>query len=234
MRGAEETIADLGDFFHFAMWIEAGLEKLAAAEATPRLVASVAPLEYEGASDAGADPLGRMREEAFRRLVSAAFLADLASYPAPVDRVELCRLLHVMHVFPRGFRVWIGELDDGSRLPVGYSGWYPVAETSFELLERTPERLQDRAVVPLPAVTPGGGFLYVFNYSVIPQLRGTSASGRLVKSLAADVAGTAWRGLAAITVSPEGARVAGRFGMRKTGALFVGGCQEDVYTIRRD
>ena len=39
-------------------------------------------------------------------------------------------------------------------------------------------------------------------------------------------------GMAAITVSGDGERVAGRFGMRRTGTIVVEGCEEGVFTRR--
>ena len=68
--------------------------------------------------------------------------------------------------------------------------------------------------VPLPAVGPTGSFLYLFNFSVIPQLRGTSAARRLVHAYASDVHAEEPRGLAAITVASE--RAAARSSGRST------------------
>lgn len=191
---------------------------------------SIAPLTHDAPRPEG--PLGRHGDPRFRAFALATFLADLACYPEPVDQVDLARLLYVMDVFPRGFRLWGAETPALGWVPVGYSGWYPIAPVTFELLEQRAASLRDRMVAPLPAVEPGGSFLYVFNFSVVPALRGTPTAGRLVRGLAEDLSATPHRGLAAITVSPEGARVVERFGMRRTGTLIVDGCEEAVLTCR--
>ena len=85
-------------------------------------------------------------------------------------------------------------------------------------------------IATLPAVEEGGSFLYVFNYSVVPALRGTAMAARLLKALADDIARTPHRGLAALTVSPEGERVAARFGM--TARARAEGAHDAVFTCR--
>jgi hypothetical protein len=210
-------------------WIEAGLAALGGLRPSAELLRSVAAHEAPVGPPSGR--LGRHGDASFRRFVAAAFLADLASYPAPVDQVDFARLLYVMHVFPRGFRVWSAEVPGFGRLPVGYTAWVPIAETSFERLEKQASTLRDRMVVPLPEVEEGG-YLYLFNFSIVPALRGTEAARRLVKRYAEDVGAQGARGLAAITVSEDGMRVVGRFGLRRSGSLVIDGAEEFVYTRR--
>ncbi len=183
--------------------------------------ASVAAHEAPPAEDPG-----------WAAFVAALYLADVASYPRPVNQVDLAHLHHVVRVFPRGFRLWSAEIPGAGRLPVGYSGWYPIAAATFARLEHEAASMRDRAVPPLAAVEPGGGFVYLFNYSVVPQLRGTSAARRLMQAYAGDVDAVGACGMAAITVSGDGERVAGRFGMRRTGTIVVEGCEEGVFTRR--
>lgn len=221
-----------GDWSAAAGWLDAGLAALRALAPSGALAACVEPVVFEEEEKESGGALGRYGQRRWRSFVLGTFLADLACYPAEVDQVGFERLAYVMHVFPRGFRLWGCEVDGAGWLPVGYSGWYPIAATSFELLEQRAESLRDRMVVPLPEIESGGSFVYVFNFSIVPQLRGTEASKRLVRALAGDIAAAKPRGLAAITVSPEGQRVVERFGMRRTGTVKVGGCEEHVFTSR--
>ncbi len=137
----------------------------------------------------------------------------------------------MVHAFPRGFRVWSAEVPGAGRLPVGYTGWYPVSEATFGSLERDAASRHDRMVVPLAEGERRGSFLYLFNFSVVPQLKGTSAARGLVQAYARDLDAEEPLGLAAITVSADGERVATRFGMTRTGT--VGGAgDERVFTAR--
>lgn len=170
--------------------------------------------------------------EALDGFARAVYLADLACYPAAGDQVDWPRLLRVMRAFPRGFRVWGGEAPGLGWVPVGYTGWYPIAEATFAALEGAEAWLGERDVPALSEVGEEGCFVYVFNFSIVPALRGSSASRRLLGGLSEDVAGVLVRGMGAITVSPEGARVVERFGMRRCGTLRVGGCEEGVFVRR--
>lgn len=223
--GTRDAILEIpADWSGATGWLDAGLAALASGVPSAAAVEAVVHDEEERGV------LGRYGQRRWRSFVLGTFLADLACYPAPVDQVGFERLAYVMHVFPRGFRLWGGEVPGAGWLPVGYTGWYPIAASSFEVLENA--SLRDRMVVPLPAIEPGGSFVYVFNFSIVPQLRGTVASKRLVRALAEDIAAAKARGLAAITVSAEGARVVERFGMKRTGTIEVGGSEEAVYTSR--
>jgi hypothetical protein len=224
------AVPGAGDAPAVEAWLDARRAFLRDLRPSDAGAASVEPLTHTAAAPPG--PLGRHADPRWRAFVLGTFLADLASYPEPVDQVDLARLLYLMHVFPRGFRLWGAEAPDLGWVPVGYSGWYPIAETSFARLAQPVPSLRDRLVPALPEVAPGGSFLHVFNFSVVRALRGTVASKRLVRALAADLAGERALGLSAITVSPEGARVCARFGMERTGSLVVDGCEEGVFTRR--
>jgi hypothetical protein len=158
-------------------------------------------------------PLGRCGEPRFRALVGATFAADLACYAVPGEQVSFDRLLDAMRAFPRGFRLWGARIAGAAWLPLGYTGVVPIAAETFARLERGEASLAGAPIAALAAVEPGGSFLYLFNYSVVPRLRGTPMAARVVKALADDVARLPHRGLAALTVSRDGERVALRFGM---------------------
>lgn len=152
------------------------------------------------------------------RLLPALLLCDWACYPRPQDRVEPGRLREVVEAFPAGFRAYFARFaaaGDPGWLPVGYSGWFPIAEETFRLFRAGSPRLADRRRIrPLSSLSPQGDFLYLFNYSVLPALRGTACARRLLGELGIEIGRTAIRGLCAITVSEDGARVARRFGMQ--------------------
>jgi len=207
-------------------WVEARQDTLhtldpgAAAQAAcvPRLVTGPRPL-----AGWAVDPQWRAQR-------AAVLLADWAAYPAAVDRVSLERLTRVLDAFPRGVRTWWLDSAELGPVPVGYSAWYPIAPEVFERLSLRPESISERGEV-MPAGEPSAArALYLFNYSVIPALRGGPVAGQLVRALAADVAGVPHAGLCAITVSEDGARVATRFGMTRKGACVVEGVEEQVYS----
>jgi len=137
-----------------------------------------------------------------------------------------------MRTFPRGFRLWGARIAGGEWLPLGYTGLIPIAAETFERLERGTASLAGPAIAALPAVEPGGSFLYLFNFSVVPRLRGTAMAARVVKGLASDVARTPHRGLAALTVSREGERVVERFGMEARGRSDGTARHETAFTCR--
>jgi hypothetical protein len=227
-----EGVPDLGDVAAATAWFEAKQAILRSLEPSPEIEASCRSVAVNDLVGAPSPPFGRYGDAAWRKLVLATLLVDWSCYPAPVDRVGIERLFQVMHVFPAGFRVWWVNDPGSGWLPVGYTGWYPIAELTFETLDARTSALFDRNVPALPAIDPGGSFLYLFNYSVLESLRRTSCSRRLLRALADDLAAVPLRGLAAIAVSEEGIRVAERFGMRRSGTLVLDGAPEHVYTRR--
>lgn len=182
----------------------------------------------------------------WRRFVLAVFLADAVSYPRSEDQVSFERLAFVMHRFPQGFKVWWSPFSDSAGQevwwPVGYTGWYPMLESVFNTFEKNPESLVDRTVIPCPR-TEGDRtksqfapaeklFLYLFNYSVAPAFKKTQLSKRLMKDYSTLIHSKNAQGLACITVSDDGARIANRFGMLHSGNFKSGTTLEGVYTKR--
>jgi len=129
--------------------------------------------------------------------------ADEACYTAPADRADFERLQAAITAFPAGFRLYLS----GGK-PVGYTGWYPVARDIF------------------------GDYLYLFNYSIIARLHKTAESRAMMQEFARTVRSTSHRGLVAVTVSPDGVRVAEKFGMTYRGDMNHDGVAESVYTLR--
>lgn len=211
-------------------WLDDGL----------REIASLIP-QAEGASEFRvittpdgplAGCFGRYADAAWRRAVLAAFFADLASYRVPVDQVNFDRLAFVMHAFPSGFRTYWARVGGSRWWPVGYTGWYPMLPSVFSQFEQRPGELENRMVVPAVVGAEAAPFVYVFNYSVALPFKGTALSKTLVKNLAADVAQARPQGLACIAVSPDGCRIAERFGMRRTGTFVLDGSSEFVFAAR--
>lgn len=225
IRGADE-LASFSDWDALPAQIAGVVERARSVRPSEALAAAFTAIEDAGEAKLG--PLGRCGDARFRALVGAMFVADLASYLEPGDQVIFDRLLDAMRIYPRGFRLWGASLDGAGWLPLGYTGVIPIATATFERFERGEASLAGPATVALPAVEPGGSFLYLFNYSVVPSLRGTAMAARVIKALAEDVRRTPHRGLAALTVSRDGERVAERFGMAARGR----GAHEAVFTSR--
>ena len=167
--------------------------------------------------------------EKWRKLVLAIYFADIVSYPHITDQVAFERLLFVMHAFPQGFRTWWAKLSEEVWLPVGYSGWYPMLQTAFELFKTNPEKIKDRTVVPHVSSQNQNPYLYFFNFSVAPPFKKTFLSKALMKNFVQDICSQTAAGLACITVSEDGERVARCFGMSKSGDFILSGQSEGVY-----
>ena len=225
----KDELASFSDWDALSARLASVVEQAREVAPTRAIEASFRAIEDAGESAPG--PLGRYADARFRGLVGATFVADLACYAAPGDQVSFERLLDAMRAFPRGFRVWGAAIEGAGWLPLGYTGVIPIAAATFERFERGEASLAGPAIRALSAVEPGGSFLYLFNFSVVPGLRGTPMAARVLEALADDVRGTPHRGLAALTVSRDGERVVERFGMeprRRAGA----GAHETVYTSR--
>ena len=188
------------------------------------------PLEWRTIEQKPVYPFGLYASENWRKLVLAAFFADLISYPQLFSQVNFDRLLFVMHAFPQGFRTWWIKFPNGVWWPAGYSGWYPMGESTYECFAKHPEKLVDRMIVPHTYSAEQKPYLYLFNYSAIPALKKSSFAKALIKEYVQDISQQNARGLACITVSADGARIAKRFGMSCAGYLELGGCLEGVYT----
>ena len=170
---------------------------------------------------------GLYTSEAWRKFVYGVFLADLICYPKPVDQVRFDQLTGAMIKFPQGFRIWWGKLGK-NWVPCGYSAWIPMQYSLFNTFMNRPEELEDRTVPP-GKFDPKRPIFYLFNYSVAPQFKKTTFAKVLLQSLSKDLGRQKPWGLAAITVSDDGSRVAQRFGMKKTGNLVLKGSTESVY-----
>ena len=218
---AADELADFSDWDVLPRRIAGMVEQARGAAITEDIAATFTAIAGEDEPTGAPGLMGRYGDARWRGIVGATFVADLACYAEPSDQVRFDRLVDVMRAFPSGFRLWGARLSGAGSawVPLGYTGVHPIAEATFARIEAGAVSLAGPAITSLPAVEEGGSFLYLFNYSVVPGLRGTSMAARLVKALAEDVARTPHRGLAALTVSHEGRRVAERFGMTARGGI---------------
>jgi hypothetical protein len=221
-----DDVLDFKDFDDVTPWLDQRLALLRRAMPAEllhsRLISVTAPVSAPS-------PLGPYSSPQWRKFSLAAFVSDWACYEQPADRADFPRLLSVIAAFPAGFRVWMCRLGPAF-VPVGYAGWYPISRTVFDLLETKPQTITHRGVmVPLRTVDAAQNYIYLFNYSIIPQLRRTAHSKTLLATLAQDLSSVPVAGAAAVTVSPDGARVAERFGLTRTGAMLFENEPEDVY-----
>ncbi len=165
--------------------------------------------------------------------IRLAVEADWACYTTEADRAEYDRMKRVITAFPQGFRVYLQTDAAGRDVPVGYTGWYPLPRAVFDRLHDAPQTLTHRGdAAPLTSLSPDGDYLYLFNYSIIPALQKTESSRAMLQTFARAVCATPHRGMAAVTVSPDGARVAERFGLRLRGVMTHDGEPENVYAFR--
>lgn len=231
MSDAENTLAsipDPGRWDEYYQWFE-DLERAAR---TLTGDASDSLTSVSGSDLAlPTNPVGSFGLERYRRFLGAILAADWLTYEAPDDRADFPRLSFVTSRFPIGFRAWFAT-QEGRTIPVGYSGWYPIDAPTFSRLEHNDPPWEDRAVVPLTA-TSKQNFLYLFNYSILPAFRRGNGSRRLLGALADEIASIDVAGIAAITVSDDGCRVASRFGMTFKKFITVGTSPEQIWTMRR-
>lgn len=229
MTPLSNTLLNLIPDYHdadAATWIQTSLKKSKAI--TPEMAkdAEVTSLQWENIFQRPDSPFGLHASINWRKFVLATYVADLASYEKPVDQVDFNRLLYVMNAAPGGFRVWWIKPKGQEWIPAGYTGWYPMLSTMYNVFKCAPETLVDRTVVP----TKDSKLLYLFNFSVAEQLKKTALSRALMTQFAQDIERQKAEGLACITVSEDGARIAKRFGLKQSGYLTIEGSKEGVYT----
>lgn len=156
----------------------------------------------------------------WRKFLLSVYYADLLSYPAPEDQVDFPRLCYILNCAPQGFTVWWAEFANGRKFPVGYTGWYCVAEPVFQqvaaLREGEDRSISHRFFLPTKKKT---DYLYLFNYSIVRELKATRFASELIKHFASEIRSMEAQGLFCATVSGDGSRVAEKFGMKKVGAI---------------
>lgn len=222
---AEELLSEIPDFSSWERaiaWIEERKRPLDASQE-----AQFRSLEWSDIIEPRSGVFGLYSVENWRKFVLATFLADVISYSNPSDQVNFDRLLFVMHAFPQGFRTWWMKGKNKPWRPVGYTAWYPMLETMFETFEKHPEKLKSRMVVP--HILEQGPLIYLFNFSVAPALKKQPLTKVLMTQFADDIKRQNPQGLACITVSEDGMRIAKRFGMTRSG--YMG--EEGVFVTTR-
>jgi hypothetical protein len=226
-----DELPDLSDWKEVERWIAGRLAALEKSSFADDVRATFTGMEFAPSSPA---MLGGFSSSRWRKLMLAAFAADWACYAGQADRVDFARLAHAIATFPAGFRVWFCRMEDGRHTPVGYSGWFPISAGVFSLLLERPETVSHRGLMtPLPRLDEPA-YLYLFNASIVPQLRGASPqSALLMRRFADDIGGVRKKGLLSLTVSEDGRRFSRRFGMTQKGSIIVDGETEDIF-VRAD
>ena len=132
------------------------------------------------------------------------------------DQVDFPRLCLHSELRPQGFTVWWAEFADGQKFPVGYTGWYCVAESVFQQVAALQAQRTGRFTIDFSASEQKTAYLYLFNYSIVRELKGTRFFSELIKDFASEINGMDAKGLFCATVSEDGSRVAERFSMKKS------------------
>lgn len=132
-------------------------------------------------------------------LARKVWLADQRCYPAAY-RASWGKILYLCAEFPEGVQLYEVRSATGWQ-PAGYAAWHP---------------FDARHLVAWPDILPihrAGTGVYLFNYSVVPELIGSPLARALMQGIHAEVHAAAV--LAAETVSDHGARAAARWGMHR-------------------
>jgi hypothetical protein len=210
-----------------AEWIERKVEVMNQLKFTPELLETFQPYEMTETIN---HPLGVESSVEWRRFFLATLLSDWACYTTPVDRADYARLKYIMTSAYRYFRVWCCRSSDGELLPVGYSGWYPIAPFVFDALRHDPSQIDDRGVfMPLRFARPDDiTCAYAFNISIIKPLENTICSQRMIRAYKRDEYKSGLN-IAAITVSPEGSKFSKLGRLRAAGVVTVQGESETLF-----
>ena len=164
------------------------------------------------------------------RFINAALLADWSCYSSLADRADYSRLRAVIMTFPDGFRVWMCRSVSGSYFPVAYTGWYPISEAAFFRAHTAPQTIQHRKELwPLAELPANGRYFWLFNYSIISQMRRSPQSRMMLQTYANDINRAQPSGLAAAVLSEESKKVVARFGMTYRGEMTHDGESESVF-----
>ena len=227
-------IPDFLDFEKSQRWLVKGKKLIHKLSEKDIMEAEIMSLEWGQIEEERKQPFGLYQSKSWRQFVLCTFFADIISYSNSVDQVSFDRLLFIMHAFPQGFRCWWIKLPNGIYWPVGYTGWYPMLESTFDVFRKYPEKLKDRMVVPNMNVNLDGQnpYLYLFNFSVISEFKKSVLAKSLIKAYVKDILALAPAGLACITVSKDGIRIAERLDMSHVGDLIIDGSVENVYVKR--
>jgi hypothetical protein len=210
-----------------AEWVERKVTTMNQLSYTPELLATFKPYELTTAID---HSLGAEGSIEWRKFFLATLVSDWACYTTPVDRADYARLKYIMTSAYRYFRVWCCRNADGELLPVGYSGWYPIAPFVFNSLRGDPSQIDDLGVfMPLRFARPEDtSYAYAFNISIIEPLKNTLCAQRMIRAYKRD-GQKAGQNIAAITVSPEGTKFSNLGQLRAAGVVTVQGESETLF-----
>ena len=192
------------------IWIDQRLIALRACSFTPEMTLSFTPCEWH---EEFSSPFGVEASPTWRRFFIAVLLADWACYDVPLDRIDYARLQYIMTSAAPYMRAWFCRLPDGQMTPVGYTGGYPISKMIYDAVREDQSCVDDRGVF-LPRRFLGAGdvhkayAVYGLNISIIPQLRNTLCSRRMIRAFQRDAAMFKDAKILAITVDVAGQRFA--------------------------
>jgi hypothetical protein len=209
-------------------WVNSRIALLQRTVFTPEVKATFQSYELK---DCPSHAFGSEASSDWRRFFLATLLADWACYDQTADRADYARLKYIMTSAYRYFRVWCCRLPDGNLVPVGYTGWYPIAKFVFEGLSKYQTQIDDRGIVmPLRYAPPEDiRYAYAFNVSVIKPLRNTLCSRRMIRAYQKDAKSLGSAGIAAITVGPDGVKFSKLAQLTDRGTVIVQGEKETLF-----
>lgn len=230
-----ELLSAVPDFIEWDVakrWINKGKKVIKQCSEEQITHGEIFSLEWIQIAEKHEHPFGLYQSKTWRKFVLATFFADIVSYSLPIQQVNFERLLFVMHAFPQGFRTWWIKLNNKTCWPVGYTGYYPMLETAFNLFKTHPKTLKNRMVVPDINEEEEQPYLYLFNFSVAPEFKYDFLTKTLMKRFVEDIQRHKPKGLACIAVTEDGMRIAKRFDMLHKGDFVIDGFTEGVYVTQ--
>ncbi|MFZ4762906.1 MAG: hypothetical protein ACOYK8_08845 [Alphaproteobacteria bacterium] len=215
-------------FAELTAWIDDSLSIIRANDFSSQSMAGFVPYQLQEEINHVCGAEGSAR---WRRFFLAVLLADWACYEQPVDRVDYARLKYIMSSAYRYMRLWCCPMGNGQILPVGYSGGYPIAPFLYEKLCNDQTALDDRGVfLPSRFVKPENvQCLYAFNISIVPPLRNTIYSQRVIRAYKKDAAQFKNAQIMAITVDVAGQKLAKFTQLKHIADIEVQGHREGLF-----
>lgn len=216
------------DYDALVAWVEEKIAIMRQLVDAPEAAENASPYELPSIKE---HPCGAEANLVWRKFFLATLLADWACYGSVVDRADYARLKYIMTSAYPYFRLWFCTMPNGEVLPVGYTGWYPIAQFVYEALRDNPNQIDDRGIfMPLRFADRNNiRYAYAFNISIINELRNTSCSRRMIRAYVKDERSLKGTAIAAITVGKDGVKFSNLAGFRESGAVEVQGESETLF-----
>ncbi len=209
-------------------WINERIALTRETNLTPSITSTFAPIELKEIPD---HPFGPESSPLWRKFFLATLVADWACYEAPVDRADFARLKYIMSSAHPFTRLWACKLPDGKTLPIGYTAWYPIPNFIYEGVLNHPSEIDDRGILlPQRFANPETTrHAYIFNFSIIKDLRHTQSSSQMLEAFLSDRPFDPDVNTLMVTVSKDGQEFAKRSNFTPSGQITVQGETETLY-----